>query len=168
MLHGISRADHDEIKSRLERWDQRLKAREHLPFSIVYKTCSMSRLFSSPSTTLHHLIIVSTPASSIQSPPLPKMKSLIAMLSLACAVSAVTVPEGLLQRSAQAICNAKKGESCPGSGVFGCVRYLPLPPHQPEYSANFNPRRTTGATRYARYMPQHIDLPLINSEDVLL
>ncbi|KAF2438711.1 hypothetical protein P171DRAFT_423044 [Karstenula rhodostoma CBS 690.94] len=48
------------------------------------------------------------------------MKSAIAILTLACAASAASIPDALLPRDALAICNAKKGESCPGAGVFAC------------------------------------------------
>ncbi|KAH8722772.1 hypothetical protein GQ44DRAFT_686199 [Phaeosphaeriaceae sp. PMI808] len=41
------------------------------------------------------------------------MKSIIAILTFACAASATSL-------GALAICNAHRGESCPGSGVRAC------------------------------------------------
>ncbi|KAK3217079.1 hypothetical protein GRF29_1g1899879 [Pseudopithomyces chartarum] len=41
------------------------------------------------------------------------MKSFLAMLALTCAASAATL-------APLAVCNARKGESCPGSNQRGC------------------------------------------------
>ncbi|KAK7189589.1 hypothetical protein DPSP01_001583 [Paraphaeosphaeria sporulosa] len=48
------------------------------------------------------------------------MKSFAAIFALALAASAASIPDTLAPRADLAICNAKKGESCPGSGAFAC------------------------------------------------
>jgi hypothetical protein len=78
-----------------------------------------------PSTSLSsstHFTPLHQHYHSIKSNHLPhhpltsKMKSAIAFLTLACAVSAAS----LTPRDTLAVCNAKKGESCPQSGQRAC------------------------------------------------
>ncbi|KAL5429832.1 hypothetical protein PMIN06_012387, partial [Paraphaeosphaeria minitans] len=48
------------------------------------------------------------------------MKSAIIVFTFALASAAASIPDALAPRADLAVCNAKKGESCPGSGVFAC------------------------------------------------
>jgi hypothetical protein len=169
---GIARADHDECMSRLVRWDQKLKAREHLPYDIVYKTCSINRLFPSSSTALHHPVTVLTP-HPIALAQLPQSQTTLKnevhhrhpCPRLRCLRS--NRPRGPAPACRGGHLQRQRGRIVPR--LWGLRMRTPSP-HSclTIQSANSHHRRTTGATRYDTCLPQHIEVLLTASEDVLL
>jgi hypothetical protein len=95
-------------------WTPCVKNREGNSCKIVYKSRLVSLQVISSTTSLY--LTNSTSEHFLYQTSSFNMKSIIALLTLACAVSAAS----LTPRAALAVCNGKSGQSCAQAGQRGC------------------------------------------------